>query len=359
MFDTGQQTVLRSLFSRMPGYNPSMSKHYQSILAYSISDEAKFRLEVINHFNQFGLDSTKQAFKVSKATVYRWKNVFKQSSGILSSLIPKSRRPKKIRQMTTDSRLLEMIIELRKLHPRIGKRKIKPLLDKYAIGLTIKPIAVDTIGKVIKRNHLFYQKQGRIYHNPSSKYATKKINYKTKVKHSPSIINSGYLEIDTITLFVDGLKKYVYHALDIQNKFDFAYTYNKLNSQNTVDFIEKLKTVYPLSSGIKTVQTDNGLEFLGDFHQYLVNQGTDHFFIYPRCPKINGFIERSNRSLKEEFISHHLDLLVTDLNEFNHQLIEHLLWYNTERPHQSLNFMSPIDYLLKRYPKSQMYTART
>lgn len=291
--------------------------------------------------------------------MHNFKLYLTQSQGILSFLIPKSRKPKRMRQMNTDARLLEMISELRKLHPRIGKRKIKPLLDKYAIGLGIKPIAVDTIGKVIKRNHLFYQKQGRIYHNPSSKCATKKINYKTKVKHSPSIINSGYLEIDTITLFVDGLKRYVYHALDIQNKFDFAYTYNRLNSQNTVDFIKKLETVYPLSSGIKTIQTDNGLEFLGDFHQYLVNQGIVHLFIYPRCPKINGFIERSNRSLKEEFIYDHLDLLVTDLNEFNHQLIKHLLWYNTERPHQTLNFMSPIDYLLKRYPESHMYTACT
>jgi len=126
--DSGYKTVLQSLFYGASGYNPAMNKFYKSILAYSISNEAKFRMEVINHFNQFGIDSTKQAFKVSKATIYRWKNVFKQSSGRLSSLIPKSRKPKKIRQMTTDPRLLEMIIELRKLHPRIGKRKIKPLI---------------------------------------------------------------------------------------------------------------------------------------------------------------------------------------------------------------------------------------
>ena len=346
MSDSGHQTVLKSLFWQVKGYNPAMSKIYKSILAYSISDEAKFRLEVIDHFNQFGLASTKQAFKVSKTTIYRWLTIFKQSKGKLSVLISKSRRPKRIRQMMTNPKLLDMIVELRKLHPGIGKRKIKP-------------IAIDTIGKVINRNHLFHQKQGRMYNNPNSKYATKKISYKTKVKHSPLIINSGYLEIDTITLFVDGLKRYVYHALDVQNKFDFTYTYTKLNSQNTVNFFDKLKQIYPLSTGIHTVQTDNGLEFLGDFHKYLEKQNLNHFFIYPRCPKINGFIERSNRSLKEEFIYSHLDLLISNLNEFNHQLINHLLWYNTQRPHQSLNFMSPIDYLLKRYPESQMYTART
>jgi len=156
----------------------------------------------------------------------------------------------------------------------------------------IKPIAVDTISKVIKRNNLFYQKQSRMYHNPGSKVANRKIIYKSKIKHSLLTNNLGYVEIDTITLFIDGIKRYVYHAFDIQNKFDLAYTYTNLNSQNTVDFIKKLKQVYLLESGIKTIQTDNGLEFLGDFHQYLVNQGVNHLFTYPRCPKINGFIER-------------------------------------------------------------------
>lgn len=66
MSDSGHQTVLKKLFWQVKGYNPAMTKIYKSILAYSISDEAKFRLEVINHFNQFGLASTKQAFKVSK-----------------------------------------------------------------------------------------------------------------------------------------------------------------------------------------------------------------------------------------------------------------------------------------------------
>jgi transposase len=359
MSDSGHQTILKTLFYGVKGYNPAMSKHYQSILAYSISDEAKFRLEVIDHFNQFGLSSTKQAFKVSRASVYRWKKQFNDSNGKLNSLIPKSRIPKRKRIMQIDIRILEFIKQQRKLHYRLGKRKIKPELDKYCQSQNLKLISLTTIAKIIKRNNFFYSKTSRIYHNPNSGFAKRKVNYKTKVKRSPSVINSGYLEIDTIALFVDGLKHYVYHALDVQNKFDFAYTYKKLNSLNTVNFFDKLKQVYPLLTGIHTVQTDNGLEFLGEFHQCLEKQEIKHLFIYPRCPKINGFIERSNRSLKEEFINENIDLLITDLNLFNHKLIEHLLWYNTLRPHESLNDMTPINYLLKRYPESQMYTTCT
>jgi len=359
MSDSGHQTVLKSLFYGVPGYNPAMSKHYQSILAYSISDEAKFRMEIIDHFNKFGLASTKQAFKVSKATIYRWLNVFKKSENKLSSLIPKKKTPINKRQMNIDSRIINFIKQQRELHYRLGKRKIKPELDKYCQINDIKLISLTTIAKIIKRNNFFFQRQGRIYHNPNSKFATKKINYKTRVQKSPSVFNPGYLEIDTITLFIDGLKRYVYHALDVQSKFDFAYTYKKLNSQNTVYFLDKLKRVYPWESGIKTIQTDNGLEFLGDFDQRLKQEKINHLFIYPRCPKINGFIERSNRSLKEEFIYSHLDLLVTDLEKFNRELMLHLVWYNTKRPHESLNDMTPINYLLKRYPESQMYTTCT
>ena len=44
--------------------------------------------------------------------------------------------------------------------------------------------------------------------------------------------------------------------------------------------------------GIKVVQTDNGSEFLGVFDKYLKERGIEHKFTYPRCPKINGYIER-------------------------------------------------------------------
>ena len=349
----------KSIFYGIKGYNASMGKIYKSILAYSISDEAKFRHQVIEHFHQFGLDSTMQAFKVSRASIYRWQKQFIDSQGQLKSLVSKSRAPKRRRSMTTDIRILEFIKSLRLAHYRVGKDKIKPLLDQYCRALGIKSISSSTIAKVISRNQFYFQKKNhRIYHNPNSKFAQNKVKYKTKIKRSPIVNDSGYLEIDTVALFVNGVKRYIYHAIDLQSRFAFAYTYHQLNSHNTVNFFDKLKQIYPLSSGIKTIQTDNGLEFLGEFEKRLAIEVIPHLFIYPRCPKINGFIERANRSLREEFIESHLDM-VDNLFEFNHQLMEHLIWYNTVRPHQALKFMTPIDYLLKRYPESQMYATRT
>jgi len=39
--------------------------------------------------------------------------------------------------------------------------------------------------------------------------------------------------------------------------------------------------------------------------------------------------------------------------------MDYLVWYNTERPHESLNNLTPVNYLLKYYPESQMYVTCT
>ncbi|BAL80245.1 integrase core domain-containing protein [Caldisericum exile] len=121
----------------------------------------------------------------------------------------------------------------------------------------------------------------------------------------------------------------------------------------------KLETVYLIKYAIKVVQRDFGSEFLGEFDEYLKKKNIKHNFIYPRCPRINGFIERANRTLQEEFIDLNLLLLLDNINEFNKRLIDYLIWYNTQRPHKSLNNLTPIDYVLKYYPESQMYVTRT
>jgi len=52
-----------------------------------------------------------------------------------------------------------------------------------------------------------------------------------------------------------------------------------------------------------------------------------------------------------------LDLALTDINLLNQELIKYLIWYNTQRPHEALNYKSSIDYLLEVSPESQMYVS--
>lgn len=239
------------------------------------------------------------------------------------SLIPTATTPHTKRTMTTNPKIVTFIRELREKHPRLGKEKIKPLLDKYCQKEEIPTIKTSTIGKVIKRNHFFFQKAGRIYHNPNSGFARRKKTKRIRVRYAPKPTEIGYVEMDTILRFVDGIRYHFYCGVDVRGKFAFALMYKRLNSQNTVDFFKKLEKVSPYP--ITTVQTDNGLEFLGDFQDYLVKGNIPQIFIYPRCCRINGVVERFNRTIQEEFIDNNLDIIHNPIL-FNDKLIDYLLF---------------------------------
>lgn len=349
---------LKNLWYQTKLHSVKAMNRLDRILKFSKDDIAQFRLQVINYHKKYGTKMTIEAYGVPKPTIYRWRGELEKNEGKLTALIPKSTAPKKRREMIVDYRIVDWIKAERKEH-FIGKEKLKPLLDEHCAELGIKSPSESLIGKIIRRKNIPSKKNGRIYHNPDSKYSERKPFYKTKIKKCPKPTEIGHLGIDTITEFNLGIKRYIFNAVDIKLKFEFSYPYTTLNSKNATDFMEKILQVYPIKNGIRIVQTDNGLEFLGDFNKYLKEKGIDHHFIYPRCPKINGHIERCNRSLKEEFINLNIDLLFSDFEAFKHKLMKHLIWYNTKRIHQSLGNVTPIDYLLKNNLESHMYVTRT
>lgn len=251
-----------------------------------------YRVEVLSFFKEFGLTATKKAFKVSKTTIYRWQKTF----------------------------------------------------------------SVSTIGKIIKRNHFFFQKQGRIYHNPASGWAKRKPAKRLRARYSPKPTEFGYLQMDTVFKIIEGVRSYFYSAIDVKLKFGLSLAYSRLNSQHTLDFFRKVELVYPLK--IKSVQTDNGLEFLGIFDQYPQKNRIPHFFIYPRCPKINGVVGRYQRTIQEEFLEPNLDL-IHNPKLFSDKLAEYLLFYNLTRPHHALGFKSPLNYLVEEGYQSQMCVTHT
>lgn len=282
-------------------YNGDNMKFITSLTRFNTSDVAKLRHDILTFYGKHGVTATIDAYGVSRRTIFRWKKLLRDGYGTLERLVPSSRAPHKKRQMMTHYKVISFIRTIREEVPHLGKEKIKPLLDEYCLEVGIPTIAESTIaiGKVIKRYGMNSHAK-RIYHNPSSGFAQRRIRYKTKVKRSPKSAPPGYVEIDTIHTFVDGMRLYIFNAVDVSLKFQFSFGYTTLTSKNATDFYKRLELVYPLPNTIHTVQTDNGLEYLGDFHSYLEEKITlKHLFIYPRCPKINGFVERANRTLQE------------------------------------------------------------
>jgi len=343
------------LFGRIADWK-EVSKMLSSLRRFNESEIANQRLKIIKFYQKYGEKATKEAFGVDRKLLYVWRKRLKKGEGKLSSLVPFSTRPKRTRRMMTDPRIVEFIRKLKEKYPRLGKEKIKPLLDEYCDKIGLLSISESTIGKVIKRNNLFFQRLGRVYHHPASGWAQRKRKKRLRVRYSPKHQEFGHLQADSISLFVDGMKRYILSAIDSKLKFSFSLAYKSLNSRNGQDFLRKLEKVYPFK--IKSIQTDNGLEFQGLLDDYLNRKNIPHLFTYPRCPRINGVVERYQRSLQEEFVNWHLEI-IDDTRLFNQKMIEYLIWYNTKRAHQSLGLKSPIDYLLERGSMSKKCVTST
>jgi len=323
---------------------------------FDISTVAKERLKVINFYRIYGEQATKEAFGVDRKIIYIWRRRLVGSRGNLSALKPYSTAPKRVRHIQVNSKVFIFLKTLREDHPNLGKRKIKPILDHFCKSEGLPVYSEAPIGRIIKLYKLFYQKTGRIYHNPASKRAQRTKVKKLRVRYSPKPTDFGYIQMDTVVRLVDGVRYYLYDAVDTKGKFALSLPYKHLNSQNTVDFMKKLLFVAPFP--IKSVQTDNGLEFLGDFDAYLKRRGVTHLFTYPRCPKINGVIERFNRTIQEDFLDHNLHL-IHNPKEFSLKLSRYLLFFNSQRVHEALNYMTPLDYLIQKGGMSKKYWSRT
>ncbi len=72
-----------------------------------------------------------------------------------------------------------------------------------------------------------------------------------------------------------------------------------------------------------------------------------------RTPKDNSINERFNRTLKEEFIetdeAFEVYLASNKLKKTNERLTEYLIFYNLKRPHQALDYKTPIEYYNENY----------
>ena len=325
-----------------------------SLRRFDKNEVAVQRMKIIKFYEVHGESATKEAFGADRKVVSRWRKRLKESGGKLTSLVPHSTRPLTVRQPQTKVEIVNFIKGKREKHYRIGKEKLKIMLDKYCAEKDIETVSASTIGNIIKRNNYFFQKQGRVYHNPASAWAQKRVKKKKRlrIKHSPKPKEFGHIVSDAVERITDGVKDYFISAIDAKMKFSLTLSYKRLTSVNMLDFYLKFKKVYP-GKKILVWQTDNGSENLGVFDKQLEKDKIPHLFIYPRCPKINTYIERYNRTLQEEFINPNLDT-IHDKGVFLKKLTDYLIYYNTERPHHSLNLKSPLEYFVEKGGMSQM-----
>lgn len=325
------------------GSYTTLMKLVSNSLKFDLSDPAKFRLCVLDYYYKYGWKAAIEAYKIGKSTLYDWKGLFEKSQKRVNSLVPRSTKPHNTRVMQTDPRLVEFIKSVRVQYGNVSKYKLKVFVDEYAKELSINSLSVSVIGKVIKRRNFFFERKVK------QKRKRLKLLY-PRLKRAPKENLPGYIEMDSVTIYVVSRRYYFITAIDVATKVAWVKLTTSLNSSQALSALQEFMSYY--KHPLRVIQTDNGHEFLGEFTQYLGKLSTKHEFIYPRSPKVNGVVERFNRTIQEEFIQREQeDIYNTD--QFSQKLTKYLIWYNTKRPHQALNYMTPEKYTksLTDFPK--------
>jgi len=127
------------------------------------------RMKIISFYEKYGEKVTIEAFGTDRKVINRWRKRLRDMGGKLIALVPLSTRPKQVRKSTIPIEIIEFIKSVRKERPRLGKEKIKPLLDAYCIQRGMKSISESTVGNIIKRYHLCFRGQAIVGQNLQDK----------------------------------------------------------------------------------------------------------------------------------------------------------------------------------------------
>ena len=250
----------------------------------------------------------------------------------------------------TPPELEKQVIELSVEHPAWGKLRIT---DELALrGIQMAPA---TVRNIWVRNDL--EKRYKRLLALEEKTAGKKVELTEEQirlleKHNPSFrerhVESPYpghlLSQDTFLVGnIKGVGRiYLQAVVDTYSSLAFGKLYTAkvpitaadLLNDRVLPFYEKEKVP------VRTILTDRGTEFKGrlESHPYelfLQLNDIEHRLCKVGTPRTNGFVERFNRTILDEFFREafrkkfyaSVDELQTDLDEWLHK-------YNHERPHR-------------------------
>lgn len=108
------------------------------------------------------------------------------------------------------------------------------------------------------------------------------------------------------------------------------------------DLVKVLYRLFAEHGKPVAIRSDNGSEFRSRLVvEMLRSEGVARLFVAPGSPWENGYIESFNGRLRDECLNGELFLSLAEaryvVNRWRH-------WYNTERPHSRLNWMTPSKF---------------
>ena len=311
-------------------------------LGKKLSRAAQGRLQwmLFYSFNGRNAARTCRHFGISRQTFYRWKRRFGRHD--LSTLEEHSHRPRQVRQPTWTAEWAERVLTLRQQYPRWGKDKLAVLLRREQ-----RTVSTSMVGRILA--HL---KRRGVLHEPPKpavlRQARRKLRKRPWAVRKPKywrIAEPGDLvEIDTKEIRMRrGVLRKHFSGRDVVSRWDVVEVHHRATSLAAAHFLDTLLERMPFR--VPAVQVDGGSEFAAEFEEACRQKQLPLFVLPPQSPKLNAHVERSHRTHNEEFYqvqaeSDQVPVLNRQLRRWEHT-------YNCVRPHQSLAYLTPLEFITR------------
>jgi len=204
----------------------------------------------------------------------------------------------------------EKVIRLvQKKHPEIGSYRIRRVYERYGFALNRK----------LKR---------RIKNHPANPIEI------------PLSANREWAMDFMSDALADGRRVRTLNVIDHYNRKCIGIkTLLNIPSRIVINELEKMIEKHGKPKGIRT---DNGPEFRSKlFQTWMYKNDIEHIRIQKGKPQQNAIIERFNKTFREDVLDANIFFSVSQLQNSADKWIKE---YNTERPHQSLNYLTPEEY---------------
>jgi transposase InsO family protein len=319
---------------------------------------ARHRLSVLDLAEALGnVSEACRQRGVSRTQFYEYKRRF-QTHGLagLKDLPPIH----KTHPFTTAPEVVERILALSLAHPAWGCSRLSDTL--HLEGLSVSSVTIQSIlnkngmGTKYERLLKLEEKvaQQAIELTPEQVVQIEKANPCFRERHVESSRPGELLAQDTFFVgHLKGVGKVYLHAIvDTYSSYAFGFLHTSKQPEAAVAVLhnDALPFYQERELPVGAVLTDNGREFCGTethpYELYLALNDIEHRRTRVARPQTNGFVERFNRTILDEFfrvafrtkLYESVETLQADLDTW-------LVHYNTERTHQGYRNMGrrPIE----------------
>ena len=316
----------------------SFQSVWQHPPAPDLSRDARRRLVMLDWHRAHGenVSRTARHFGYSRPTVYRWLRRFERDR--LETLEDRPSAPRRRRRPTWTLDQLRAVKAVRELYPRWGKDKLVVLLRRQGVWLSNSMVG-RILGRLRRSGELHEPRRHRMSVHQRRwprPYAIRKPADWT-VERPGDLVELDTLDIRPLSTLV--WKQFT--ARDVVSRWDTVELGRRATAAAAVDVLDRLAERMPFP--VRAISIDNGSEFMAEFETACQARGIRLFVLPPRSPKLHGAVERANRTHTEEF--YEITSAEPELEAFQVALRAWETVYNTIRPHQSLGYLTPAEYL--------------